>query len=283
MSPRVALVTCLALPEPDPDETLTVSALRGAGIDASMAAWDDPGVVWSGFDLCVIRSTWNYHRDPERFVLWLDRAWAESFVANPAPVVRWNIHKRYLAELSEAGLPVVPTAFVAPDSTEPLAAILGQRGWADVVIKPCVSAGSARTRRFRDGTAPEAETFLRSITATGDAMVQPFVPSVEDGGERSIVWIGGEVTHAVVKRPRFDADDEQVSEAQPVTNAERELVQDCLDVAGDGLLYARLDLMRGDDGEPLISELELIEPSLFLLQSERAARAFVEAVRALLP
>lgn len=283
MSARVALVTCLTLPEPDPDQSLMVSALQDAGMDAALAAWDDPGVAWGSFDLCVIRSTWNYHRDPDLFLHWLDRAWAESYVANPAPVVRWNLHKRYLQELSEAGLPVVPTAFVARDTAEPLAETLRRHAWDDVVIKPCVSAGSARTRRFSDGTSPEADAFLRSITDSGDAMVQPFVSSVDDGGERSIVWIGGEATHAVVKQARFDSDGEHVSEAQPVTDTERELVDECLDVAGDGLLYARLDLMRGDDGEPMISELELIEPSLFLLQSDRATRAFVQAVRSFLP
>ncbi|MEO1584276.1 MAG: hypothetical protein AAFR96_06860 [Planctomycetota bacterium] len=281
-APRIALATCIDLPEPDPDEDVMLQAARDAGLDVALAAWDDPTIDWTGFDACVVRSTWNYYDDPEAFADWLNLVSDATLLANPAGIVRWNLHKRYLRELEQQGLPIVPTAFVDAGADADLSEIIGNRAWPDdVVIKPCVSAGSSRTRRFRDGCGDEARAFLRSITTADDAMIQPYVPSVEHGGERSAVWIGGEATHAVVKQPRFDADDESVSEAQPVTDAERAMLERCVEIAGDGLLYARLDTMRGPDGSLLISELELIEPSLFLLQSEAATARFVHALRSL--
>ena len=277
-APRVAIATCITLPEPDPDQEIMLASLRAAGVDASLAAWDDDSVDWAGFELVVLRSTWNYHQHLDAFCQWLDRASSATLVVNPAPVVRWNLHKGYLRELERAGLPIVPTAFVDANEPADLAQILRERGWSDVVIKPCVSAGSARTRRYPEGRSPEAAGFQASITATDDAMIQPYISSVADGGERSAVWIAGEPTHAIVKQPRFDTDDESVSDALPVTDTERDMLARCLDVAGEGLLYARLDTMRASDGSIMISELELIEPSLFLLQSEAATRRFAAAV-----
>ncbi|MEO1535909.1 MAG: hypothetical protein AAFS11_10190, partial [Planctomycetota bacterium] len=276
-----AIATCVTLPEPDPDQELMLEALSQAGLDVSLAPWDDDTIDWASYDLAVIRSTWNYHEHLDAFKSWLDRASESTLLINPAPIVRWNLHKGYLRELEQAGLPIVPTAFVDANEPTDLASILNDRGWADVVIKPCVSAGSARTRRFADGFKPEAADFLASITATDDAMIQPFIPSVEDGGERSAIWIAGETTHAIVKQPRFDSDDESVSDAKPITDAESDMLATCLDTVGEGLLYARLDTMRSTDGSLLISELELIEPSLFLLQSEAATRRFAEAIASL--
>ncbi len=278
--PRIAIVTCTNLPEPDPDQGLMLSALRDAGLDAELAAWDQDAIDWAGYDLAVLRSTWDYHQHLPRFKGWLDAASQATLLVNPAPVVRWNLHKGYLRELERAGLPIVPTAFVDAGEPADLAGILSERGWTDIVIKPCVSAGSARTKRFRDGAAPEAQGFLASIASIDDTMIQPFIPSVEDGGERAAMWIGGEATHAIVKQPRFDDDAESVSDAKPVTDAERDMLARCLEIAGEGLLYARLDTMRHAEGSLMISELELIEPSLFLLQSEHATAKFVESVAA---
>jgi hypothetical protein len=275
---RVAMVTCRALPEPDPDEGVLQEALRRAGLAATLAAWDDPGVDWSGFDLAVLRSCWDYHHRPEAFAAWVDRAAGLTRFLNPAPVVRWNLHKGYLKDLQAAGVAIVPTAFVGRGAEPDVPGLLRARGWDDVVIKPCVSAGSARTRRFAADSLPQAGAFLRSITHTGDAMIQPFIPSVTDGGERSAVWIHGRATHAIIKHARFEGQHERVSEALPVLEAERALLHAAAPLMGEGCLYARLDTMRDRDGSLLVSELELIEPSLFLLQSPEALTAFVQGV-----
>ena len=281
MSARIGLVTCVTLPEPDPDQSLMLDLLNASGVRAELIAWDDTEADPGRFDLCVLRSCWNYHEHPADFLAWCDNAAERTQLLNPAAMVRWNIHKRYLADLEKAGFPIVPTAFVDRGSPLSLPTLLAERGWSDIVVKPCVSAGSARTRRFRDASGADqssARAFSESLVADTDIMIQPFVASVEDNGERSAIWIGGDAIHAIIKQPRFHDDHEQVSEAQPLLDTEREMLDACAEIAGDPLLYARLDTMRASDGTLMISELELIEPSLFLLQSERAQRRFVEAV-----
>jgi len=280
---RIALVTCRELPEPDPDESLLLEALSNAGMSPSMLAWDDPDGDPAAFDVCVIRSTWNYYRDPQRFREWIDRAERASVLMNPAPVLRWNLHKGYLRELESRGVPIVPTAWVDRGESADLAALLDERGWRDVVVKPAISAASYRTQRFARDDAGAAQRFLGEITADRDAMIQPFLRSVETEGERVVMRIGEEITHAVRKKPRFHGADEAVSEALPVLDDERELAAAALAGVPGDLLYARVDVMRDDAGRALLSELELLEPSLYLLQSPRALGLFIEAIRALEP
>lgn len=279
---RVALVTCLELPEPDPDQDLMLRLLNDAGLEPALVAWDDADADWTAYDLAVLRSCWNYHETPDAFVAWCRRVDAATRLHNSAPVVEWNLHKRYLKELEDAGLPIVPTAFIGREESIRMPDLLRERGWSDIVVKPCISAGSARTRRFRDACGEDQDSalaFSESLVADTDIMIQPFIPSVETGGERAAIWIGGETTHAIVKQPRFHDDIEQVSDAQAVSSAEHDLLKRCLAVVQGEPLYARLDTMRHADGSLLISELELIEPSLFLLQSKGAQACFVEAVR----
>ncbi|MEO0477293.1 MAG: hypothetical protein AAF085_15195, partial [Planctomycetota bacterium] len=128
-SPRVAIATCVTLPEPDPDQDLMLAALRDAGLDTDLAAWDDEAVDWSSYDLAVIRSTWDYHEHLDAFKRWLDRASDATMLINPAPIVRWNLHKGYLRELEQAGAPIVPTAFVDANKPADLSAVLHDRGW----------------------------------------------------------------------------------------------------------------------------------------------------------
>ena len=104
---RVALATCMSLPEPDPDQRPLLESLRGRGLGAEMLAWDDPASEPDGFDLCVIRSTWNYPHRPDDFAAWLDMTAARTRLLNPLPVLRWNLHKWYLSLLSARAVPVI--------------------------------------------------------------------------------------------------------------------------------------------------------------------------------
>jgi glutathione synthase/RimK-type ligase-like ATP-grasp enzyme len=238
-----------------------------------MVAWDAAGP--DGFDLLVLRSAWNYYEDPDAFLAWTARA---PRLLNPAPVVAWNAHKRYLAELESAGIPVIPTAWVRRGATCDLAALRAERGWTDVVVKPAISAASYRTCRFAPGAGQD---FLDALAGDRDAMVQRYLPSVARDGERALVWIDGALTHAVAKTARFHGEEELVSDALPVADDEAEFARRVLaHVDADRLLYARVDVIRDDDGALRLSELELIEPSLFLLQSASALARFVAAIAA---
>jgi hypothetical protein len=283
----IALATCLDLPEPDPDEAPSLAALRAAGLHAEALAWDDPDADFSAARMTVLRATWNYPDDPACFLAWVERTSAVTELWNPLTAVRWNLHKGYLLELERAGVPVVPTRLVRRGEATALAEILDVQGWSDVVIKPAVSNASRLTLRSRPGTpgtlgSMEAgEAHLRDLAARGDVLIQPYLASVEGYGERSLVWIDGEITHAVRKSPRLLHQDEAVTGPLPVSAAEAEVARAALAAAaaaGGPLLYARVDLAPGPDGAPRVMELELIEPSLFFPFSPDALARFVRAV-----
>lgn len=276
---RVAVVTCRQLPEPDPDQAPLLGALADAGLRAELLAWDDPDAKPARFDLCVLRSTWNYYRDVDAFLAWTARAARESRLANAEPVVRWNAHKSYLRELDERGVPIVPTAWADQGARLDLHALMDERGWSDAVIKPAVSAASFRTHRVVRDDVARGQALFDELVAERDAMVQRFMPSVAHGGERALVVIDGRLTHAVVKTPRYADDEESVSEARPIAEEDGALARRALAaVDAASLLYARVDVMDDDEGRPLLSELELIEPSLFLLQHPPALERFVAAI-----
>lgn len=275
----VGIVTTSNLPEPDVDEPLLQAALTEAGIAWRMVPWDEPGDVAG--HLLVIRSPWDYPWHRDAFLNWLDTAARQAILLNPASTIRWNHHKGYLRDLAAKGFAVVPTQFFTADEKLPSAWELAAER---VVIKPCVSAGSWMTRAFRreetEGFAFAAE--IQALSAQGlcgDVMVQPYLESIHTVGERSLIWIDGEVTHAIVKSPRFADDHEAVSEAVEPTEDERALAARLM-LGYPGCLYGRIDLMQDPAGVWCISELELIEPSLFLKQNADALNRLVEGIRA---
>jgi hypothetical protein len=281
---RIAIATTEPLPEPDPDQELLLAAIRAHGAEVEMLSWCTSTTDPASFDLIVLRSTWDSHWKPAAFRSWCERTGARTRLANPARTVAWNLHKSYLRDLEERGVPIVPTAWVERGERADLDAIIAELGSAELVIKPAISAGSWKTRRFTDHDRDAARAFLAELASEADAMVQPYLRSTETSGERALIWIDGELTHSVRKSPRFSGEDESVSAALVPSDEECAFALRTLEAAAQpGLLYARVDVMRGERGELLLSELELIEPSLFLKQHppalERLARGIVARAR----
>jgi len=272
---RVA--TCRPLPEADPDEGLLIAALAAAGIETTMCDWRDAG-HWRAAAPTVVRSTWDYIHHLDDFRDWVVRAAAAGPLWNPPDAMLDNLDKRYLLDLAARGVPVVPTVVLERGRPADIAAFAAARRWGEVVIKPAVGAGSFETHRV-DARGPEAGGLCRRLLADRDVLVQPYMRSVEGYGERALVWIDGIFTHAVRKTPRFAADSEHVSEALPITAAERAVGEAALSPVKDRLLYARVDVAPGPTGDPLVMELELVEPSLFLLQSPPALERLVAGIR----
>ncbi len=283
---RVALASCQTLPEPDPDEERLLEALRSSDIDAHVLPWDgDTPAAFADHDVVVLRSTWNYYERLDDFLAWTQRVGGQTRLLNPAGIVAWNARKTYLRDLHARGIAVVPTDYVGRGERCELAQLVSRRGWDRFVIKPTVSAGSFRTAAFEGQTLAAAQRFLDELAADRDAMVQAWMPSVKEHGERSLVWIDGELTHAVRKSPRFAGGTEETSGPMPISDEEDRFARDVLvaatrdRVAEDSLLYARVDVVR--DGDVLrVMELELIEPSLFLLYSDAALARLVAGIRA---
>ncbi len=286
MSPRIAFVTSREMTEPDVDEALLLPLIPGA----DLVAWEDDAVNWAGYDAAILRSTWNYTDHLDDFLAWAARVDSVTRLVNPLSVIRWNTDKRYLAQLERAGFAVVPTVYVAPGQTAPRAALAGH-----IVVKPTVGAGSKGAGLMRDD-ADAASLHVTALHAAGKtAMIQPYLDQVDSRGETALVYVGGRFSHAARKAPILSrsiawstglyADEEIV--AATATEEERSLgdaivaaLPALVDGGGD-IAYARVDLLPTASG-PVVLELELTEPSLFLSVDDgapaRAAAAFVAHV-----
>jgi glutathione synthase/RimK-type ligase-like ATP-grasp enzyme len=253
---RVA--TCRELPEPDPDAEPLAAALADAGLAARLVAWDDPGADWDAPIPTIVRSTWNYPVDRGAFLRWAARAARAAPLLNPLEVLEANTHKRYLVELAARGVPVVPTVLIERGGARPVAGL----GWPRVVVKPAVGAASLDVRAF-DARDPAADAHARGLAARGEVLIQPYLDSVHGHGERALVWIDGELSHAVRKAPRFAGAAEQVTGPFPILDDERAVARAALAPWADRILYGRVDVARAAGGAPVVMELELAEPSLF--------------------
>jgi hypothetical protein len=268
-------------PNGHPEHDGLIEAFAAAGVDAAVAVWDDPAVDWSGRDLVWIRETWDYTRAPGAFLGWADHVASVTCLVNPPEIVRWNHHKGYLLDLAADGVPVVPTVLVATGLDAP-----GIPEWPELVVKPAIGVGGDGAFRVRAGS-DELARALAELGRLGDVLVQPFLPSVVEIGETSLVMLGEDVTHAVRKAPatgEFRVHEERGGTYRMVepTDAQIELARRAVRAAtercGVPPAYARADMADGPGGEPLVMELELIEPSLYLHHAPGAARRFVEGL-----
>ncbi len=278
--PKVALVTSRAFADADADAPALASALARAGVDAETVPWDEPDWPWGGYALVVVRSTWDYVARRDEFL-----AWASSVerLANPAAVLGWNTDKRYLADLAAAGVAVVPTTYLGPG--DQLAPQVGE-----FVVKPSVGAGAEDSARYGAGDLGPAQVHVASLTASGRrAMVQPYLDAVDSVGESTLVFFGGRLSHAVRRGPMLGRGsrrrpvDQEVG-PRPATVDEVAAAEKVLWAAGrvvagaDVLLYARVDLLTGPAGAPLLLELEVTEPFLYLGYDGGAPARFAAAI-----
>lgn len=284
--PTIALVTSRPQLETGLDRDLPELArsLGAAGADVATVAWDDPEADWERFDLVVIRSAWDYSERVAEFVAWAGRVARLTVLANPASVVRWNTDKRYLKDLAASGVPVVPTRYLAPgDALE-----IPDDG--AFVVKPASGAGARLAARYEKGAYDAPVRHIERLHGEGrTVMVQPYMPRIDETGERALVYVGGRFLHAVrkgavlapgtayddVKTPHPDLRPWQPTPAE-LDVAERALAA----VPGSPeLLYARVDLVDdAESGEPCLMELELVEPNLFLGLHEASPAAMTKEI-----
>lgn len=270
------LLTAETLSHEDHETALLAAELAALGVDSSFVPWTGAEVGRSGADLALIRSTWDYTTRLPEFLEFLTAL--PMPVANPLEVVRWNCHKGYLTQLAAAGAPVVPTELIRAGSP----ARLPDLDATEVIVKPASSAGARGVGRFAASSAAAVE-HLAVLLTSGDALVQPFLPGVADG-ERSLVFLGGNYSHAVRKTPAagdFRVQEQyggvivaHVASAQELAAAGAALA--AVPGGAEELLYARVDLV-GPVTAPLIMELELIEPELFLPHAAGSAAVLAKA------
>ncbi len=281
MTIAIAFATAATYRDLDDDLPLLLAAATAYGHEAELVNWDEPGVDWHSFDHVVIRSCWDYIARRGEF---LD--WTRSIPAlqNPAHVIEWNTDKVYLKACAEAGMPIIPTYWNVQEGDD----IGDSDEW---VCKPSVSVGSMNTARW--ATREEVYAHSAAIIAGGHAsIVQPYIQSVDSDGETAMLFIGGEFSHSIRKGQLLYAGEginderagtESITPRAP-TAVQHEVAAEALATVGQilglesPLLYARVDLVTAEDGSPLVIELELTEPSLFLPHSNGGADRLVRAL-----
>lgn len=285
MSPvieRLAWVTTGEARGRDEDEPLALAALERTGVRVEVVDWDDAEVDWSAFDRVVLRSAWDYPQRLTQFRAWLDAVDAVTELVNPPAPVRWSMDKGYLAELEEAGVPITPTVFVPP-GTDPTFPSGG------FVVKPAVGAGSVGAASYTAEQHDAATEHVARLHADGQVvLVQPFLASVATEGEWPLVFLDGRFSHAASKRVALpeagsveDLFAEETNAPHEATDEQVAVAQAAVEVVAARFgtpTYARIDLVRADDGTSCVLEVELVEPSLFLPHADAGAADRLAAV-----
>ncbi|OOG65610.1 hypothetical protein B0E46_04550 [Rhodanobacter sp. B04] len=285
---RLAFATSADYPSIQPDDVGLATSLERLGLEPIVCVWNDPDVDWPTFDAVLIRTIWDYFKHHAAFLAWLDRLDRLGIpTINDSALLRWNSDKRYLLELAERGIGIIPTQLA---SAHELGDVLSTMPAQQVVIKPTISGGAWHTLRGTVG----AETFAQAVTQLPreyDYLVQPFVPEIVSDGEWSLLYFGGEFSHAVIKRPAAGdyrvqgeyggSTDPIVPNAATLGAAERALAA-VADIGHRDQAYARVDGVVCA-GRFLIMELELIEPFLHLAEHPAAADRLAQLVANRLP
>jgi glutathione synthase/RimK-type ligase-like ATP-grasp enzyme len=284
-SAKIAVAGCRRLENgdpadlyPDPDAAPLRSALRELGVETRWVSWDDPDVAWAPFSHVVVSSTWDSVDRPNEYLAWARRTAATSKLVNDISVIQWNLDKVYLRGLEAAGVPVIPTRWVAPDEDWELPTA------SDFVVKPSISAGGRNTARYRHGDTA-AYAHVHGLQRAGQTvMVQEYLPAIDVEGEFDLIFIDGEFTHAVIKKPALRAGEGVVERpwermawaglvkpsSEQMTVAERTIEAVSLSV-GQTPSYGRVDLVSGSYRRSLVLEVELIDPYLSLDLDHAAA------------
>ena len=292
-SPRVGVVVTDTYPAEDPDHDTAplVAALRARGVAAAPVVWHDAAVDWAAYDLLVLRSPWDYPERLDEFLAWLDAAERVTQVLNPPALVRWNLDKRYLTQLADLGVGVVPTTYRTSldDVREDLG---GFTPGAHVVVKPAVSAGARDTGLFRAGDPGALDLAGRILAAGGVVMVQPEVPELSQGHEKALYVIDGTLTHAIAKGALLAPGGGLIGgvyaenpQRVDVTAAEAEFALDVVRAVdratGSGVpLYARVDTVDSAEHGLVLLEAELFEPALNLHVAPEVTGVVASAVLA---
>ncbi|MBL8750206.1 MAG: hypothetical protein JNK78_13655 [Planctomycetes bacterium] len=292
---RLALATRRDLPAWEIDDRPLHAALAKRGASVEIPIWDDPCVDWTAFDGVLVRTTWDYQEKLPAFRDWARRVARLAPLHNPVGVVEWNTHKRYLHDLERDGVKIAPTRWLARGSTVDVAETVRAEGWAEGFLKPCVGATARETLRFRadaDGLAA-AQRHVDRLLPDEDLMLQPFLRNVLQRGEWSAIFVDGRISHCVRKIPvpgdyRVQDDfgardepyrptsDELAAAVEAMASATRRRGA-CPAADGEPLLYGRADFLWDDEGGCVVTELELVEPSLFFRHSPSAADLLADA------
>ncbi|WP_437191484.1 ATP-grasp domain-containing protein [Planctomicrobium sp. SH527] len=282
MSATIALITSSEMCDVDRDMDALIAELQRLHISAAAVAWETPGVNWADFSLVLIRSPWNYHERLTEFLAWAKQVDQVTKLMNPLPLIRWNSHKSYLLELQRDGIPMIPTQFIERGSRFSVE----QLPEGELIAKPAIGIGSSGIIKGQKSDEHVLER-LHALTQQGDVLVQPFSPNIQTEGETSLIFFGGEYSHAVRKIPtsgdfRVQAQHGGTAEQVEPTSAQRLLAEKTIAQLQYPVAHARVDMIHWDE-HPVLMELEAIEPDLFLRESATAIKRYAATIKKLIP
>lgn len=241
------------------------------GLSLTPVAWSDPGADWRRFGAVMVNTAWDYQDRHEDFLSVLDRIAGMGVpVFNDPKTVRWNIRKTYLREIESKGIAVIPTLWPEAPTMADVAEAMRVFGADDVVLKRQVGGGARAQMRYSRGDVlgDMGASIMATPVMDRPGMIQPFVPAIASEGEFSFLFVDGEFSHVVLKRPK--SGDYRIQEAYggksmtiEAAAADRAAAQAVLDVLDAMPLYARVDMVRGANGGLILMELEVLEPYLF--------------------
>jgi glutathione synthase/RimK-type ligase-like ATP-grasp enzyme len=265
---KVAILSTDNLEEFFVYDRMLSAPLMKLGWEAVEVSWHEINHDWDQYDVVVVRSTWDYQAHCEDFLNCLQTIEQSSAVlCNSMALIEWNISKRYLKELEEKGVPIIPTLWVDDFEVHHLEQAFDKFKVNEIVIKPYISANADFTYRLDPTTAQANSPRIMHEYQNRSAMIQPFLSSILDEGEYSLFYFDSQYSHAICKRPAkgdFRVQEEhggQLSSIKP-TEKMTALAEKTLAALPEEALYARIDIVSLD-GTLMIIEVELIEPSLY--------------------
>jgi hypothetical protein len=285
MVKKIAFVTYSTKPDFASDDLPVVDLLKSMGAAVQPLPWDGDSDKWNSFDLVVVRSCWNYHLHPEKFVKWLDRMERQQVkLFNSVKTVRWNLHKGYLQELEGKGILLPETIWLKRGTATNLSQLIIEKNWEKAVVKPAISATAFNTFLVSKEEAHQLQLKFAEQLQDADMLVQKFMPEVQQEGEWSLIFFDKKFSHAVIKRPaakdfRVQNDFGGSAELASPPHFALGQAEKILSLIDESLLYTRVDGVIFNN-QFLLMELELIEPMLFLEEGNAASKFAAVIMRA---
>lgn len=266
------------------EDNYVLNALTDAGFKACKKAWCDSVFDWSSAKAVIFRTTWDYFDRYDEFSVWLKEVSKSCKLINSADLINWNIDKRYLLELQRKGVNVAPTLLMEQGTTVNLAEAFASTGWKEAVLKPVVSGAARHTYRITSENASDHQSILEELLSNEHMLLQEFLNDIVEFGEISLMFMGGEFTHAIRKIAKsgdFRVQDDHGGRvvSHEATAAEIEFGRKAIAACPELPTYARVDIVRDNSGALSICELELIEPELWFRENPAAATKLAEAIR----
>lgn len=258
------------------DDALLV-ALQDEGLNVGRKAWDDPDFDWHETKYVIFRSTWDYFDRLDEFMSWLEETSNKCEMINPYSTVRWNMDKHYLLDLAKSGIAIPTTYIIEKGDNRTLESHMNEFGLDDCVLKPCVSGAGRHTYHVRPSNIHELSKTFDDLIKNEAMMLQEFMHSVLDEGEITLVILGGKFSHAIKKRAKkgeFRVQDDfggTVHDYMPKPD-EIALAESIMHQVDPLPAYGRVDLIKDNEGNWVLSELELIEPELWFRFNDNAAK-----------